>query len=134
MSEAVLCFDEGKRELFRAGSNYKKLVRRLKATYAIQANAQELMPARLQGVHCLVLAAPAEPLSAAEVAALHAYVDGGGSLVVLSGEGGPSAVNSNLNDVVSKCVGAGAGAEGRGRGQQQQAAAGSRQQQQRKCL
>ena len=102
MSESVLCFDEGKRELFKTGSNFKKLARRLKATYAIQTNTQALSAERLAGVHCLVLAAPAEPLSAAEVAALHAYVDGGGSLVVLSGEGGPGAVNSNVNDVVAK--------------------------------
>jgi ATP-dependent Clp protease ATP-binding subunit ClpB len=59
---------------------------------------------RLKGVHCQVLASPTESLSASEVAALHTFVDGGGSLVVLSGEGGPAAVESNLNDVVSKCV------------------------------
>ena len=103
MGDQVL-FDEGKRELFRASHNYKKLVRRLKATYNIQTNKEELTPERLRSVHCLVLAAPAEPLSPAEITALQAFIDGGGSLVVLSGEGGPGAVNSNVNDVVSKCV------------------------------
>ena len=105
MGDQVL-FDEGKRELFRASHNYKKLVRRLKATYNIQTTKEELTPERLRSVHCLVLAAPAEPLSPAEITALQAFIDGGGSLVVLSGEGGPGAVNSNVNDVVSKCVGA----------------------------
>lgn len=51
-----------------------------------------------------MLAAPTAALTAAEVAALHEYVDGGGSLVVFSGEGGPAAHGSNLNDVVGKCV------------------------------
>jgi hypothetical protein len=104
MGDQIL-FDEGKRELFLPSTNYKKLVRRLKATYSVQSNTELLTLERLKGVHCLVLASPTESLSASEVAVLHTFVDGGGSLVVLSGEGGPAAVESNLNDVVSKCVG-----------------------------
>jgi hypothetical protein len=69
-----------------------------------RSNSEALTPARLKSAHCLVLAAPTAALTAAEVAALHEYVDGGGSLVVFSGEGGPAAHGSNLNDVVGKCV------------------------------
>ena len=100
----VIFFNESKRELFRASHNYKKLARRLKASYNVQSNAEGLSAERLKGAHCIVFAASAEPLSPSEVAALQGYVDGGGSLVVLSGEGGPAAVNSNINEVVSKCV------------------------------
>ena len=67
------------------------------------SNKEELTPARLAGAHCVLLASPTQPLSAAEVAALHGFVDGGGSLVVFSGEGGPAAAGTNLNDVVAKC-------------------------------
>ncbi len=67
-------------------------------------NSETLTPARLKTAHCVVLATPTAPLSAAEVSALHEFVDGGGSLVVFSGEGGPAGHGSNLNEVVSKCV------------------------------
>lgn len=53
-------------------------------------------------MHCFVLAGPTESLKPSEVTALQEFVDGGGSLVVLSGEGGPAATNSNLNDVLTK--------------------------------
>ncbi len=68
------------------------------------SNSEALTPARLKTAHCVVLATPTAPLSAAEVSALQEFVDGGGSLVVFSGEGGPGGHGSNLNDVVSKCA------------------------------
>jgi hypothetical protein len=63
---------------------------------------EEISLARLKTVHCFVLAGPTESLKPSEVTALQEFVDGGGSLVVLSGEGGPAATNSNLNDVLAK--------------------------------
>ena len=54
-------------------------------------------------MHALVLPSPTLPFSAAEVTALHAFVDAGGSLVVLSREGGPAAAGTNLNDLTGKC-------------------------------
>jgi hypothetical protein len=66
------------------------------------SNKEELTEARLKGVHCLLLPLPTQPFAASEVAALHAFVDAGGSLVVLAGEGGPGTCGSNLNELVSK--------------------------------
>jgi hypothetical protein len=61
------------------------------------SNREELTPARLRGYACVIFAAPQEAFSNSEIAALHHYVESGGSLLLLSGEGGDGKSGSNLN-------------------------------------
>lgn len=46
-----------------------------------------------------VLACPRSKLSAAEISSLHEFVGRGGSLLVLSGEGGDKSHDTNLNEI-----------------------------------
>ena len=65
----LILFDVAKREQFAPTAGYKKLARRLRASYDVQTNKDDLDTERLVEARpsCLVLAAPREKFSQHEV-------------------------------------------------------------------
>lgn len=81
--------------------NLKKLVRQLKQNYKCVVNKEALKLQKLKSAKILVLAAPTKEFSAEELATLHSYLSGGGSIVVLAEEGGDKRCRSNLNEFLA---------------------------------
>ena len=98
--EKRIVFDASKREMYHGGAGYKKLVRRLKSSKHKVSNNKDDLSRSLGDVDVLVLGAPRERLSDDEVAGLKEFIAGGGSLAVLSTEGGEEKLGSNLNTLL----------------------------------
>ncbi|XP_061397841.1 intraflagellar transport protein 52 homolog [Musca vetustissima] len=96
-SKSVICFDISKNERFQITDNYKMLHRKLKSQYIIEQNDMELKPEILAKLKIFILAGPQDRFTEEEFEALKAYVDNGGSLWVLLGEGGENEFNTNVN-------------------------------------
>ena len=97
-----IIFNACKREQFHPGSGYKKLFRRLRASYKVSANKDDLSPDRLDEANIVVFGGPREKFTEHEIEELKSFVTKGGSLVFLVGEGGDAAAGSNVNSVVEE--------------------------------
>jgi intraflagellar transport protein 52 len=76
-------FDVSKKEKCHPKAGFKKLFRKLRGAYKCQVNKDEMAADWLAKTGCLVLGDPRAEFSEADIASLHAYVAGGGSLLVL---------------------------------------------------
>mmetsp|Transcript_20696 Transcript_20696/g.45337 ORF Transcript_20696/g.45337 Transcript_20696/m.45337 type:complete len:464 (-) Transcript_20696:2714-4105(-) len=96
----VVLFNCTKRELFTPNQGYKQFARRLKlgaANFKPVANKDDITPATLSQASVFVLGAPREKFSVNEFDAMKKFVMGGGSMLVLMGEGGESKHQTNIN-------------------------------------
>mmetsp|Transcript_23525 Transcript_23525/g.39445 ORF Transcript_23525/g.39445 Transcript_23525/m.39445 type:complete len:455 (+) Transcript_23525:325-1689(+) len=96
----VVLFNCTKRELYTPNQGYKQFARRLKlgsANFRPVANKDEITSASLSEASIFVLGAPREKFSVNEFDAMKKFVLGGGSMLVLMGEGGESKHNTNIN-------------------------------------
>lgn len=93
----VILFNCTKKEMYTPNSGYKQLARRLRASYRPVANKDEISAEKLAEASIVVLGAPREKFSVAEFDALKKFVMGGGSLLVLMGEGGETKHGTNIN-------------------------------------
>lgn len=93
----VVLFNCTKGELFTPSQGYKQFARRLRTSHRPAANKEELNSKTLAEAAVLVLGAPTEKFSVAELEALKKYVMGGGSLLVCMGEGGEKKHPTNIN-------------------------------------
>jgi intraflagellar transport protein 52 len=86
--------------LYTPNQGYKQFARRLKlgsANFRPVANKDEITSASLREASIFVLGAPREKFSVNEFDAMKKFVLGGGSMLVLMGEGGESKHNTNIN-------------------------------------
>uniref|UniRef100_A0A8C7QUE0 Intraflagellar transport 52 n=1 Tax=Oncorhynchus mykiss TaxID=8022 RepID=A0A8C7QUE0_ONCMY len=90
-------FNASKRELFTANNGYKSLQKRLRAQWKIQSMKEELSLEKLNGVKLWITAGPREKFTAAELEVLKQYLDGGGDVLVMLGEGGEMKYDTNIN-------------------------------------
>ncbi|KAL5456923.1 hypothetical protein EMCRGX_G034150 [Ephydatia muelleri] len=95
-SKTVL-FDNSKRELFSPSSGYKTLQTRLKVHWSVGVLQQDITLERLAGSKLVVFGGPREKFSVAEFDALRKYIDNGGSVLILTSEGGEAKNNTNIN-------------------------------------
>lgn len=93
----VIIFNASKKETFNINSGFKTLNRKLRTTWKVIVNKEEIIDERLAGARLFVIAAPREKFSAAEFVSIKKYVEGGGSLLVLLSEGGESKLSTNIN-------------------------------------
>jgi len=82
-----ILFDASHKNLFTTSSGFKKLHRRLRASYEVSSTRDELTPADLIDHDLVVICAPATALKNSELAALHAFVSRGGSVLCLGKAG-----------------------------------------------
>jgi intraflagellar transport protein 52 len=89
--------DMSKKEMGNPQSNCKKLHRRLKQDFRVSVNKESITLERLQVANLVIFAGPREMFTSDEFAAVKEYVQGGGSIFILLGEGGEGKHNTNVN-------------------------------------
>uniref|UniRef100_A0A3P9PWU6 Intraflagellar transport 52 homolog (Chlamydomonas) n=1 Tax=Poecilia reticulata TaxID=8081 RepID=A0A3P9PWU6_POERE len=92
--QSFIIFNASKRELFGINNGYKYMQKRLRAQWKIQIK-EELSVEKLKGVKLWITAGPREKFTASEV--LKHYLDGGGNMLVMLGEGGEMKYDTNIN-------------------------------------
>ncbi|KAG7493697.1 hypothetical protein JOB18_014846 [Solea senegalensis] len=90
-------FNASKRELFTSINGYKTMQKRLRAQWKIQNMKEELSVEKLRGVKLWITAGPREKFTASELEVLKQYLDGGGNILVMLGEGGENKFDTNIN-------------------------------------
>ncbi|KAM9859554.1 intraflagellar transport protein 52 homolog isoform 1-T2 [Aulostomus maculatus] len=93
----TVVFNASKRELFNTNSGFKSLQRRLRAQWRIQSMKEELTLEKLKGIKLWITAGPREKFTASELESLKHYLDGGGNVLVMLGEGGELKYDTNIN-------------------------------------
>lgn len=94
--KAVL-FDASKKEQFYPSGGLKKLARKLKALCKVDVNKDDLSRDRIKDASVLVFAGVRERFSSTEFATMKEFLHGGGSILLMLGEGGEEAFDTNLN-------------------------------------
>ncbi|XP_072521936.1 intraflagellar transport protein 52 homolog [Salminus brasiliensis] len=92
----TVIFNSSKRELF-SNSGYKSLQKRLRAQWKIQSIKEELTAEKLHGVKLWITAGPREKFTAAELDVLKQYLNSGGNVLAMLGEGGEVKYDTNIN-------------------------------------
>ena len=102
-SQPVVLFNASKKELHHPGAGYKRFYRRLRSNFGcktqVNKESGQITLARLQEARLVVFGAPSMAFAEAERDAIHAYVQGGGSVLFCTGEGGDGR-GGELNDVL----------------------------------
>ncbi|MED6284018.1 Intraflagellar transport protein 52 [Characodon lateralis] len=95
--QGFIIFNASKRELFGTHNGYKSMQKRLRAQWKIQSLKEELSIEKLKGVKLWITAGPREKFTASELEVLKHYLDGGGNMLVMLGEGGEMKYDTNIN-------------------------------------
>nr|ACO09308.1 Intraflagellar transport 52 homolog [Osmerus mordax] len=90
-------FNASKRELFTINNGYKSVQKRLRAQWKIHSIKEELSLEKLNGVKLWITAGPREKFTASELEVLKQFLDGGGDVLVMLGEGGEMKYDTNIN-------------------------------------
>ncbi|KAE8750265.1 hypothetical protein FOCC_FOCC003073 [Frankliniella occidentalis] len=93
----TIVFNISKNEQFRLDDTYKTLHRKLKGSWRVVVNKDEINSEVIAGATLFVLPGPRQKFTEAEVETLKKYLDSGGSILVLLGEGGEKSFNTNIN-------------------------------------
>lgn len=97
----VIVFDTTKNELYRLNEGYKTLQRKLKGNWKTATNREDsssgINSDTLSNSRVFVLAGPREKFTENEINHLKKYLETGGSLLVLLGEGGEKRFETNIN-------------------------------------
>uniref|UniRef100_H2YKM6 ABC-type uncharacterized transport system domain-containing protein n=1 Tax=Ciona savignyi TaxID=51511 RepID=H2YKM6_CIOSA len=96
-SRNTVLFTQCKRELFTINSGYKSWHRRLRNSWKVGQLKEEISIECLGEAKLLIIAAPRERFTSLEFESLKRYLEGGGSVLVLLGEGGEGSFNTNIN-------------------------------------
>lgn len=94
---STILFDVSKNELFKITDGYREVHRLLKNRWRVVNTKDTLNFESLSSTRLVVVAGPQEKFNEAEFNALRQFIDAGGNLLVLLGEGGESRFNTNIN-------------------------------------
>ncbi|XP_038144960.1 intraflagellar transport protein 52 homolog [Cyprinodon tularosa] len=95
--QSYVVFNASKKELFGTSNGYKSMEKRLREHWKIQSMKEELCVEKLKGVKLWITAGPREMFTASELEVLKHYLDGGGNVLVMLGEGGETKYDTNIN-------------------------------------
>jgi len=95
--EKEILVDMSKKEQGNPSSNYKKFHKRLKADFKVAVNKEIITRERLLAANLVVFAGPREMFSSDEFSAIKEYLQEGGNVLMLLGEGGEGKHNTNVN-------------------------------------
>ena len=98
---AQIMFDLTKKESCDP-NEYKKLLRKLKQSYGVATNKEDLSYPRMKDYQLLILGGPREPFTKEEFEELTKYFNGGGSLLVMLSEGGEARHGTNVNYLIEQ--------------------------------
>eukprot|EP00899_Mesostigma_viride_P004969 jgi/Mesvir1/14473/Mv05180-RA.2 len=93
----VVLFDCCKKETHTHKQGFKQLFRRLRGTFKPTSNEEEISLEKLKTAAICVFGAPREMFTTKEINAIKDFLMGGGSVLLLMGEGGEAALGTNLN-------------------------------------
>ncbi|XP_027010606.1 intraflagellar transport protein 52 homolog isoform X1 [Tachysurus fulvidraco] len=93
----IVVFNSSKREQFTASSGYKSLQKRLRTQWKIQGIKEEITAEKLHGVKLWITAGPREKFTELELQVLKQYLEGGGNVLAMLGEGGEVKNDTNIN-------------------------------------
>lgn len=93
----TIIFNVSKNEQFRLDDTYKTLHRKLKGSWRVVVNKDDINTETIAGASLFVLPGPRQKFTEGEVETLKKYLDSGGSILVLLGEGGEKSYNTNIN-------------------------------------
>ncbi|KAJ3209464.1 Intraflagellar transport protein 52, partial [Clydaea vesicula] len=97
-SNNLILFNISKREMFTPSNGFKSLQKRLKKIGKIGIYKEETINfAKLSEASLIIFGAPKEPFTSSEFTALKQYLERGGSILFLTGEGGDAQFNTNFN-------------------------------------
>ncbi|XP_055372223.1 intraflagellar transport protein 52 homolog [Condylostylus longicornis] len=97
IQKGVVCFDISKNELFQLADNYKTLHRKIKVSWKVEQNDAELSKDVLSKANIFIISGPQDKFTEDEFNALKEFIENGGKLLVMLGEGGENAFNTNIN-------------------------------------
>lgn len=93
----TVLFNVTKKEQATPSNGFKLFQRRLRNNYKVSLNKEELTSAKLQDVKLLIFGGPREKFTTSEFSALKTYIENGGSIFYMTGEGGENQYNTNFN-------------------------------------
>ncbi|ESP05451.1 hypothetical protein LOTGIDRAFT_181293, partial [Lottia gigantea] len=93
----TILFNASKREIFSLTNGLKTLNRKLRSTWKLVGNKEEITEEKLSQARVFVTVGPREKFSALEFDAIKKYLENGGSVLILVGEGGESKFDTNIN-------------------------------------
>jgi len=96
-SRNTILFNTTKRELFSLNNGLKTLNRKLRSSWKLVPNKEDISPDKLNQSRIFVIPGAREKFTAAEFSTMKAYLESGGSMLVLLGEGGESRFETNIN-------------------------------------
>jgi len=95
----VIMFDQTKNPVYKLGEGYRTLHRKLKANWKVLSNNGDngVTVETLSQARVFVLPGPREKFSETEINHMKKYLEGGGSILVMLGEGGEKRFGTNIN-------------------------------------
>jgi len=100
--QSLVFINSSKGEKFNARNGYRQLFRKLKNTFNVQENSDDLTRDRIAEANVIVFGAPTHQFSAAEFEDIEAFLADGGSVLVLMGEGGEEKLGTNVNFILEQ--------------------------------
>ncbi|XP_077583130.1 intraflagellar transport protein 52 homolog [Stigmatopora nigra] len=94
---STVVFNASKSELFTTSSGYKSMHKHIRTQWKIQSMNEELSSDKLKGVKLWTTAGPRKKFTVSELDVLKHYLDGGGNVLVMLGEGGEKKFDTNIN-------------------------------------
>jgi hypothetical protein len=88
---AAIMFNCSRREINTPSTGFKQLFRKLRTSFRVDSNKEELSKERLDGVRVLIFGSSTEKLEPSECEALRWFLRNGGSILVMAGDGSHSA-------------------------------------------
>ncbi|XP_015754957.1 PREDICTED: intraflagellar transport protein 52 homolog [Acropora digitifera] len=93
----TIIFNASKGELFTPSNGFKSLVRKLRSNWKVILNKDEITLERIITAKVIIFGGPRRKFTVNEFDALKQYIEKGGSLLFLLGEGGESRFDTNIN-------------------------------------
>uniref|UniRef100_A0A8D0AZ18 Intraflagellar transport 52 n=1 Tax=Salvator merianae TaxID=96440 RepID=A0A8D0AZ18_SALMN len=93
----IIVFNASKKEIFTMSNGYRILQKKLRSNWKIQSIKDEITSEKLAGVKLWITSGPREKFTAAEFEVLKKYLESGGDILVMLGEGGESRYDTNIN-------------------------------------
>lgn len=83
----VILFDASKKEKFYPSNGMKKIHRKLRSLFTVDVNKDDISKDRLKEANVVIFAGPRERFSSSEFTAIKEFVNEGGSVLFMLGEG-----------------------------------------------
>lgn len=96
-SSNTILFNQTKRELFTTTNGFKVWNRKLRNNWKVVPNKDEISADSLKSARLFVLPGSREKFTATEFDNIKQYINDGGSVLVMLGEGGETHFNTNIN-------------------------------------